>query len=76
MRVKVTHNLLLVQKLKTDLSKTLGKNSLEELVRLIQKLAKFVTKNNSKVSKPKTYNEAVNNLINRNKWQKTINKEL
>lgn len=30
----------------------------------------------SKVHKPKTYNEAINNPVYRNKWQKVINKKL
>lgn len=36
-------------------------------IRLVYKLAKSLTKISSKVHKPKTYNEAINNLIYRNK---------
>lgn len=45
-------------------------------IRLICKLAKFLTETSSKVYKPKTYDEVINNLIYRNKWYKTIDEEL
>lgn len=41
----------------------------------MQKLVKLVIKISRKVCKPKTYDKSVNNLINRNKWQKVINKK-
>lgn len=41
----------------------------------MQELAKSITETSSKVHISKTYNEAVNDLINRNKWQKAIDKE-
>lgn len=40
MRVKVAYNLPLVQRLRIDLNRTLGKNSLKKLVRPTQKLTK------------------------------------
>lgn len=43
---------------------------------LIHKLAKSMTEMSSKVYKPKTYNEIIDNLIHRNKWHKAIDKEL
>lgn len=45
-------------------------------VKLICKLAKSLIKTSSKVYKPKTYDEAINNPIYRNKWYKVIDKEL
>lgn len=60
---------------KIDLDRTSGKNFLDELVKPTQKLAKLVTKTSSKMYKPKTYDEAVNDLINGNKRQETINKK-
>lgn len=35
-----------------------------------------MTETSSKVHKPKTYNEAITNLIKGNRWQKAIDKEL
>lgn len=69
------HNLLLTQRLKVNLGRKLGKNLLDKLVRLIQKLVKLVIETISKVHKLKIYNKAINNLINKNKWQKVIDKE-
>ena len=51
----------------TDLSRILGKNSADRLVRLAQKLANSVTETSSKVRELKTYNEAINNSIHGNK---------
>lgn len=45
-------------------------------VRPVHKLAKFLTKTNSKVHEPKTYNEAIDNLIHGNQWREAIDKEL
>lgn len=59
-----------------DLGRTLGKNLSDGLVKPMQELAKSVTETSSKVCKPKTYDEAVNDLINRNRWREAINKEL
>lgn len=42
----------------------------------MQKLAKLVTEINNKMNEFKIYNKTVKNLINGNKWEKTINKEL
>ena len=42
----------------------------------MQKLFKSVTKANSKVRMLKTYNEAVINLIHRNRWQEATDKDL
>lgn len=53
---------LLIQKPKTDQGWTLGKSPLE-LVRPTYKLAKSMTKTNSKLHELKTYNKAINNLI-------------
>lgn len=44
-----------------------GQNSLEKLIRSMQKLAKSVIKTSSKIYEPKTYDKSVNNLMNRNK---------
>lgn len=40
------------------------------------KFAKSVTKISSKIHKPKTYNEAINNLIHDNRRYEAINDEL
>lgn len=65
-------------KLKTNLGEIPGKNFLvkNELVRLTYKFVKLVTETSSKIQKLETYNEATNNLIYRNRWQKAVNKEL
>ena len=67
MRAKNFHNLPPARRPKTDPSKTSGKNPLNGLIKPLQELAKSVTETSSKVRKPKTYNEAVNNQINENK---------
>lgn len=63
-------------KLRIDLGWTSGKNPINGLVKPMQELAKSVTKTNSKVREPKIYDEAINNSIHRNRWCKTIDKEL
>lgn len=64
MRIQPSYN----SKSKIDLVGTSSKNHLRDgLVRLMHKFAKSVTETNSKVQKPKTYNEAINNLIYRNR---------
>lgn len=60
MKIQLFYNL----KPKIDLSATLGKYLLrDELVRPTYKFAKLVTKINSKVQEPKTYNKVINDLI-------------
>lgn len=76
MIVESAYNSLLPRSSKIDLGVTSGKNLLDGLVKPVQELAKSVTEISSKVRKPKTYNEAVNNQINRNRWQKANDKEL
>lgn len=76
MRVEGLHNLLLIRKSRTDLGRILGKNPSDRLVRSPQELVKSITEINSKVHKPKTYNKAVSNAINRNRWQEAIDEEL
>lgn len=66
-RFKNIHNPPLVQKPKIDLGKISSENPLDRLVKPTQKLVKSVIRTSSKVHKLKTYNKAVNNLINRNK---------
>ena len=62
---------------KLNLGGILGKNSpTEELRKPTQELAKSVTETSSKIREPKTYNEAINDYVNKNKWQEAINKEL
>lgn len=64
-------------KSRTDLGGTLGEKFLgEQLVKPTYKYTKLVTEISSKVRQPKTYNEAINNHILSNKWQKVINEEL
>lgn len=69
MRVESTHNLLLAQRPRTNLGETSNKNLSDELVRSVQELAKSVIETSSKVRELKIYNEAINNPINRNRWQ-------
>lgn len=45
-------------------------------IRLIYKLAKFLTQNSNKVHKPKTYDKLIDNLIYENRWHKAIDKKL
>lgn len=40
----------------------------------MQELAKLVIETSSKMHELKTHNEAINNLMMRNKWQKAIDK--
>ena len=75
-RAEGAHNLALAQRPKTDPGGTSGKNPSDGLVKPVQKLVKSVTETTSKVREPKTYDEAVNNPINGNRWQKAIDKEL
>ena len=70
------HDPPLAQRPKTDLGETSGENPPNGLVKPAQELAKSITETSSKVRKPKTYDEAVNNPINRNRWQKAIDEEL
>ena len=70
------YNLLLTRRPTIDLGGISGKNFLNGLVRHTQELAKSITKTNSKMREPKTYDQAANNLINKNRWQKAIDKEL
>lgn len=60
---------------KIDLDGTLDKNTSNELIKPVQELAQLVTEISSKMHKLKTYNEAVNDLINRNRQQKAIDEE-
>ena len=60
---------------RTDLGETLGKNPLDRLVKPMQELAKSITETSSKVCETKTYDETINDPINRNKWQETIDEE-
>lgn len=64
-------------KQKTDLDRISGENLLENsVIRPTYKFAKLVPKTSSKVWEPKTYNEALNDLIHRNRWRKAIDEEL
>lgn len=45
------------------------------LVRLVYKLNQLVIKTSSKMRELQTYNETVNDLINKNSWKKAIDKE-
>ena len=75
MRTKDPHNQ--VQRSKTDLSGTLGKNtSAERLIKPTLEFVKSVIEISSKVQDSKTYNEAISNLIYGNRWRKVIDKEL
>lgn len=56
LKVEGAYNLPLPRRPKIDLSKRSGKNLLDRLVRLMQKLAKSVTKISSKIREFKTYN--------------------
>ena len=62
------HNPPLARRLRIDLCGTSGKNPSNELVRPAQELVKSVTEISNKVRKPKIYNEAIKNPINRNRW--------
>lgn len=67
MRAKGTHHLPIARRPKTDLGGISGKNPSDGLVKPTRELAKSVTKTSSKVREPKTYDEAVNDPINRNR---------
>ena len=75
-RAEGAHNPSQARRPRTDPDGTSGKNPLDGLVRPAQELAKSVTETSSKVREPKTYDEAVNNPINGNRWQKAIDEEL
>lgn len=75
-RAEGPHNPALVSRPRIDLGGTSSKNSSNRLVRPAQKLAKSVIQTSSKVHEPKTYDEAVDNVINRNGWQEAIDEEL
>ena len=66
-RAEGAHNPPLARKPRIDLGTASGKNLSDGLVRPAQELAKSVTETSSKLCKPKTYNEFINNPINRNK---------
>lgn len=56
-----------MQKSIIDLDDISGKNLLtKELIRLIYKFAKSITKTNNKMHKPKTHNKAINNSFYKN----------
>lgn len=63
---------------RTDIDGISNKNLLaKELVRSMHEFIKSVTEINNKVLKPKTYyNEAINNLIYKNRSQKVIDQKL
>ena len=75
-RAEDAHDLPVARGPRTDLGKTSGKNPSDGLIRPVQELAKLVTETSIKVRKPKTYDEAANNPINGNRWQKAIDKKL
>lgn len=52
-----------------------SKNPLDRLIRPVQELAKSVIKTNSKMHKLNIYDKAVNDLINKNRWQEAIDEE-
>lgn len=75
-RAEGSYALLPARRLRIDLGEISGKNRSNRLVRLVQELTKSVTKTSSKMHELKTYDEAINNSINRNRWQKAIDEEL
>ena len=67
----------LAQKPRIDQGGTSGENpSAEGLVRPAQEFAKSVTETSSKVREPKTYDEAINDPIHRNRWREVVDEEL
>ena len=72
MRIYPLHNL----KPRTNLGGILGKNPVDELVRLMREIAKLVIKTSSKVREPKIYDKAISDTIYGNKWREAINEEL
>ena len=63
MRIHPLHD----PKPRTDLGVILGKNSADGLVRPTQELAKLVTETSRKVREPKTYDEAINDPVHKNR---------
>ena len=70
-RIHPPHN----PKPRIDLGGISGKNPADGLVRFAQELAKSVTETNSKMREPKTYDEAINNPVHRNRWREAIDEE-
>lgn len=66
-RAKDDYDPPLAQRPRTDLGKTSGGNPSYTLVRPVQVLIKLITETSSKVCESKTFDETVNNSINRNK---------
>lgn len=60
-RTEVLHNQF-IPKLKTDLDRTSSEN-FEVLVISIREFAKSIIENSSKMREPKTYDEAISNLV-------------
>lgn len=75
MRVEKPQDLLIQSRPKTDRGGTTGESP-RRLVRPTRKLTKLVTETSSKVREPKTYDEAIDDPIYRNKWRKAIDEEL
>ena len=48
----------------------------DKLGKPMQELAKSITKTSSKMREFKTYDEIINNQINKNRWQEAIDEEL
>ena len=71
MRIYPPHNL----KSRTDLGGRSDKNLTDRLVRLVREFAKSVIETSSKVQKPKTYDEAINEPVHGNGWRMTIDEE-
>ena len=67
MKTESLQNPLLTRRPRKDLDGTSSENPSDRLVKLMQDVAKSVTETSSKVRKPKTYNEAINNPINGNR---------
>lgn len=69
---------LLDPKPRKDLGRTLDKNLLvkDRFVKPMYEFAKSVTKTNSQIKEPKTYNKAMSNFIYGNRWHEAIDKEL
>ena len=61
---------------KTDQGRETLSNSPDGLVRLAHKLAKSLTKTSSKVRKPLTYDEVINDPVHGNRWRKAIDEKL
>lgn len=66
----------LAQRSSTDLGGKIGENPSDGLVRLTHiEFAKTVTETNSQVREPKTYDEAINNLVHANRCREVIDEE-